>query len=212
LALLGLTRYLSPMQRCQPRQSPARFGALVCIVLLVPSAARPDEPASRRTWTERVEHRFYLSPGIQFGARSQELSLSFAHADVAQGMLVSDPVPFVDSRSFGVRLNLVGSEWSPAAVHGLIFLSRTAWVGFSWPMGFEVAAGYGGGSGSGYGIGQLSYIAGIASRIELAVTLQTTVGTTGPRPGWLSSWLFGLRYGFDVARPRRSIVTTELEP
>src|SRR5207249_4749716 len=47
-------------------------------------------PASRRTWTERVEHRFYLSPGIQFGARSQELSLSFAHADVAQGMLVSD--------------------------------------------------------------------------------------------------------------------------
>ena len=185
--------------------------ALAWMLLLVPAATRADEPPSRRTAREIVENRYYVAPGLQFGAKSQELSVSFAGADVASGML-SDWIPFADSRSFGVRLNLVGGEWSPAAVHGLIFLSRTVWAGWTWPQGFEIAAGYGAGGGRGYGIGQLSYVIGMASRIEATATWQTTVGTTAPRPGWFSNWLFGLRYGFEVVPPKESIVTVEPRP
>ena len=186
-----------------------RHSLPVWLLFLVPVAVQGGEPPSRRK--ETVEERFYLAPGIHFGARSQELSLSIGAADVAFAH-AADGDPFLHTGSFGARLNLVGGEWSPAAVHALIFLSRHVWIPFSWPQGLEIAAGYGGGGGRGYGIGQLSYIVGIASRIEATATWQSTVGTIAPRPGWFSTWVFGLRYGFDLARPKRTIVTVEPRP
>ena len=138
--------------------------------------------------------------------------MTLGRARVTSGMFRSDPVPFEDSLSFGARLNLVAGEWSPAAVHGLLYLSRTFWAGWSWPQGVEVAGGYGGGGGRGYGIGQLSYIVGIGSRIEVNATWQSTIGSTTPRPSWFSTWVFGFRYGFDLARPKAWTVTREERP
>jgi hypothetical protein len=192
-----------------PRMRP---GAVVGILLAVPVVVYGAEPESQRPWKGNEQRRIYLAPGLQFGAHSQEVTLTLGRARVTSGMGHSDPIPFVDSLSWGARLGLVGGGWSPAAVHGLLFLSRTAWAGWFWPQGLEVAGGYGGGSGRGYGIGQLSYVVGIGSRVELNATWQATVGSSSPRPDWFSTWVFGLRYGFDLARPKSWIVTLEERP
>lgn len=77
-------------------------------------------------------------------------------------------------------------------------------------MGVEFAVGGGGTASRGYGLLQLSCIAGLASRFEAFATLQLPVA--GPAPqDWLSRWLFGLRYGFDLAPPRRERVTRARE-
>ena len=62
------------------------------------------------------DERIYFAPGLQFGARSQELSLTLASADVFSGRFSFRPAPFEDSRSFGLRLNVVATDWSPVAV------------------------------------------------------------------------------------------------
>ena len=186
-----------------------RYGVVASIVIGAAFGARAAEPDRDRMWKEDQQDRVYLAPGFQFGARSQQLTLTVALSTVANGSHPEHHTPYVDSLSFGGRVDLVGGEWSPAAVHGLLFLSRTFWAGFSWPQGFEVAGGYGGGGGRGYGIGQLSYIIGIASRIEANATWQATLGSSSPRPPWFSTWLVGLRYGFDVAQPRKRAVTIE---
>lgn len=50
------------------------------------------------------------------------------------------------------------------------------------------------------------------SRFELNATWQATVGSSSPRPAWFSTWVFGMRYGFDLGQPRGKAVTIELNP
>jgi len=181
--------------------------ALSGLVLLVPTAVfATGFPAAR---SESVEHRVYLAPGLQFGAFSQELSLSIGRAAVT----TFDVVPG-DLSSYGggwtargLRLIGVTHSWSPAALHALLFVSFGGWGWEWWPFGFELAVGGGGNARRGYGLLQLSYIAGLTSRFELVATAQWLVGENVARPEGFSRGIFGVRYGFDLVGPGRERVT-----
>jgi hypothetical protein len=153
---------------------------------------------------EVVEHRLFLAPGLQFGASSQELSLSVGTAQISRHEVV--PGSLLHEGNWlagGIRLILVAHSWSPAAIHGLAYLSLGAWGWEWWPAGVEIAVGGGRNAWRSYGLLQLSYLVGITSRIEAFATAQLPVGENVGRPEWLSTWLFGLRAGFDLAQPRR---------
>src|SRR3989441_7302724 len=86
----------------------------------------------------------YLAPGLQFGAFSQELSLSIGRAAVT----TFDVVPG-DLSSYGggwaargLRLIGVTHSWSPPALHALLFVSFGGW-GWGWGA-FRVELGLGG--------------------------------------------------------------------
>jgi hypothetical protein len=174
---------------------------------LFPPLARAQPSDSH---VEEIEKRFAVVPGVQFGARSQELSLGFAYADTTTGAQ-QDGAPFLLSTALGVRVDLVGSGWSPQAVHGLAFVATGVQAGFLWPSVVEASLGYGGGNGRGYGIGGLSYAIGVAGKFEAFVRAQASLGAD-PTPSWFSNWLFGVRYGFGVGRRSRFKVTYDPLP
>ena len=172
-------------------------------------------PEACRDASWRVEERLYLAPGVQFGAFSQELSLSIGLADVSttQG---GYPIEFGRRAggwtAGGLRVNGVAHSWSPEALHLLAFRS---WGGIPWgfwPFGLEIALGGGFKPHATYGLLQLSYIAGITSRLELVATLQYPVGEKVSRSAGLSLAVFGVRYGFDLATLARERVITTREP
>jgi hypothetical protein len=87
--------------------------------------ARADQAMS----SVAIEYdRLYLAPGLQFGARSQELSLTL-------GAFAVSEVEMTLSRrggewwARGIRLTVVGERWSPVPVHGVVFVSFGGW---SW--------------------------------------------------------------------------------
>lgn len=169
----------------------------------------PSPPSPEAQVVEVVEHRLYLAPGIQFGASSQELTLDIGRAAVTR----REPIPG-DIRSIsggwvggGLRVIGVAHSWKPAALHGLAYVTAGGWGWEWWPFGFEVAVGGGGNASRGYGLLQISYVAGIGSRFEAFATAQLPVGEGVASPEWLSRWLFGFRFGFDLAQPRRERVT-----
>jgi hypothetical protein len=172
-----------------------------------PALAR-GEPADSHV--EEIEKRFAVVPGLQFGARSQELSLGFEYANTTTGIR-QEGGPFLLSSALGIRVDLVGSGWSPQAVHGMIFVAAGVQAGFLWPSVVEVSGGYGGGNGRGYGIAGLTYAIGVPGKIEVFVRAQATLGAD-PRPSWFSNWLFGVRYGFGVGQRSRLKVTYEPLP
>ncbi|TMA91698.1 MAG: hypothetical protein E6J65_27255 [Deltaproteobacteria bacterium] len=180
-------------------------GALFGLILFVSPAVLAGDPVAR---PENVEHRLYLAPGLQFGAFSQELSLSVGRAkvktfDAVPGDLHSHGGGWT---SAGLRLTGVAHSWSPAALHALLFLSFGVWSWEWWPFGLELAVGGGGNAQRGYGLLQLSYIAGITSRFELVATAQWLVGENIAAPEGFSRGIFGVRYGFDLVEPRRERV------
>ena len=88
-------------------------GALFGLILFVSPAVLAGDPVAR---PENVEHRLYLAPGLQFGAFSQELSLSVGRAkvktfDAVPGDLHSHGGGWT---SAGLRLTGVAHSWSPA--------------------------------------------------------------------------------------------------
>ncbi len=181
--------------------------ALVWIAALLAGVARAEGPVGPQVLIE--DSRVYVAPGLQFGANSQELSLTLGRSNVSDVVATTPVRRGGEWWAAGVRVNVVAERWSPVAVHGVVVASFGGWGWEWWPVGFEAAAGYGGGSGASYGIAGLSYIAGVTSRLELFVSGQTTLGTTGSRPPWISNWVAGLRYGFDVMTPTRRKVTRE---
>jgi len=185
---------------------------LATILLASPSLLGAEVPVPR---TEMIEERLYLAPGVQFGAFSQELSLSLGVADVSK-ILNDSHLEFGKSAggwvAGGLRVNGVAHSWSPEALHLLAFHS---WGGIPWgfwPFGLEIALGGGFKPHATYGLLQLSYIAGITSRLELVATLQYPVGEKVSRSAGLSLAVFGVRYGFDLATLARERVITTREP
>lgn len=181
-------------------------------LLLTAALAAPASMAGPTV--EGVEERGYLAPGAQFGVASQELTLSIGRSTTTHGECRRDDVQtcYLIWFARGLRIEGVAHGWTPAAFHALAFVSVGARGWEWWPQGFEIAMGGGGNAARGYGLVQLSYIAGIASRFEGTATVQWPLGEAQPQAAWISRWLFGLRYGFDLLEPRRTKVTTVREP
>lgn len=169
-----------------------------------PSPSSPEAPV-----VEVREHRLYLAPGVQFGSSSQEITLGIGRVAVTR----REPI-LGDIRSIsggwvggGLRLSGVALSWKPVAVHALAYVTAGGWGWEWWPVGFEFAVGGGGNASRGYGLLQISYLAGVGSRFEAFATVQLPVGEGVASPEWLSRWLFGLRFGFDLVAPRRERFT-----
>ena len=62
-----------------------RTGVLAWILFAIPFGVRGAELTRLPGWDEREENRVYLAPGVQFGARSQELTLTLGRANVMSG-------------------------------------------------------------------------------------------------------------------------------
>jgi hypothetical protein len=183
--------------------------AIVGALLAVPLAAVAQTEPNRHE--DDVHGRWVVIPGVQFGARSQELSLGIAGAETTQGFR-REGGPYLVSAAYGARLELVSSGWSPQAVHAVGFVS----VGFfaamlPLPVVFEATGGYGGGNGQGYGIAGVGAALGIAGRFEAFARAQAAIGESST-PTWFSNWLFGLRYGFPIDGGWHHKVTTETVP
>jgi len=185
--------------------------AVVILAVLGAVAPAKSEPDLKLVFEE--ESRAFVAPGVRFGSRSQELSFVLGVARVDRHLLTERPARPPDRRpggewfTAGLRVDLIASGWSPAAVHGLGSLSFGGWSWEFFPVGFEVAGGYGGSSKVGYGVIEASFLVGISSRFELAFTGRTTLGSV--QPEWLSNWLIGARYGFDIATFAKRTVTKE---
>jgi hypothetical protein len=202
-----------------PDRRPTRLRfALLALVAAQPLVAAATDAAAGSPVAlslpreERIEHRSFFAPGMQFGAQSQELSVDLVRARIATNLVGPDD----DFRRLGgswaaggIRVAGVAHEWSPAAVHGLLYVSTGGWGWEWWPFGLEFAVGGGHGGSSTYGLLQLSYVLTITHRFETFAAYQAPFGDRVDRPEWLSRWLFGARVGFDVARVRRERVRIE---
>ena len=96
-------------------------GALFGLILFVSPAVLAGDPVAR---PENVEHRLYLAPGLQFGAFSQELSLSVGlHAL----LFLSFGVWSWEWWPFGLEL-AVGGGGNAQRGYGLLQLSYIAGI------------------------------------------------------------------------------------
>src|SRR3954467_12081173 len=117
------------------------FALLIAFLATSPSPARGETLTTVNT----MQRRAFVSPGARFGDRSQELSLVLGSATVFDHLLTqrSHPLPRDafpgggEWRTLGVRVDLINSHWSPAAVHGLAFFSIGGWGFELWPSGLE---------------------------------------------------------------------------
>jgi len=187
--------------------------AWLCLLTAQPTLAVagdvPDPPArpTAEPVTHRVEDRGYFAPSVQFGRDSLELSLSYG----SDTLTVLEPPKYAHGNAWlvgrGLRLTGVAHSGSATALHGLAYLWFCGFTA-AGPQGLELAVGGGGNSDRLYGLLQLTYLIGVPSRFAIFATVQWPFGEKVERPPWLSQYLFGVRFGFDVWKKRATVTTT----
>jgi hypothetical protein len=118
-----------------------RSRCLAVMLIAVAPGARGAEPDGHRTWKEDLQERVYLAPGLQFGARSQELTLTVGRATVTYGVATVDQIPFEDSLGFGIASRIeLNATWQATVGSSS---PRPAWFSnwlFGVRYGFDVVA------------------------------------------------------------------------